>query len=81
MPEVLVRGWTFPVESVRMWMYIELGKVAPTECANLIFVELTMKRQGDLEYRLDRSIPSGRNPGPSTKAPLECHANQKEIAA
>jgi hypothetical protein len=80
-PEVLVRGWTPPVESVRMWMYCELRKVATTECANRIFGELTMKKQGDLEYRLGRSIPSGRSPGPSTKAALECHENQKEIAA
>ena len=43
-PEVLVRGWTPPVESVRMWMYSELKKIDTTECANLIFVELTKKK-------------------------------------
>lgn len=36
-PEVLVRGWTPPVESVRMWMYVKLRKVVPTDCTNLIF--------------------------------------------
>ena len=80
-PEVRVRGWTPPVESVRMWMDVKLRNTVPTDCTDLIFRELTMKKQGDLEYRLGRSKPSDRSPGPSTKAALVRHGIPKEISA
>ena len=80
-PEVLVSGWTPPLESVRMWMYLELRKVTSTDYTYGIVRELTMKKQGDLEHRLGRSNPSGRSPSPSTRVALGRRVNQKEIGA